>query len=71
MSINYDAGRSLFMEQRYLIAYAASCYDLALEYRDYLQFGAAIRKPARDYQFSVSLKNVGTFFDIRGSLGGS
>ncbi|MEO8215953.1 MAG: LPS assembly protein LptD [Acidobacteriota bacterium] len=68
--INYDAGRSLFLEQRYLIAYAASCYDLALEYRDYLQFGGTVRKPARDYQFSVSLKNVGTFFDIRGSLGG-
>lgn len=67
--LNYDAERQEFLEKRFLIDYAASCYSIALEYRDFDSFTReGTFRSNRDYILSVSLKNVGTFVDLRGSL---
>jgi LPS-assembly protein len=66
--INYDVERGELLEQRYIVGFYASCYDIALEYRDFLQFQGIGPQHNKDYQLSVSLKNVGTFLDFRGSL---
>jgi LPS-assembly protein len=66
--VNYDIERQQLLEQRYVVGYYASCYDIALEFRDFLQFQGASPQHNRDYQLSISLKNVGTFLDFRGSL---
>lgn len=70
VQLNFDASRNEFLEQRYMIGTHASCYSVALEYRDFPAFrlGEAPDR-TRDYHLSVSLKNVGTFVDLRGSLG--
>jgi len=62
-SMTYDATHSKFLEQRYLLGYFASCYNVSLEYRD-----LAVPIPSRDYLISINLTNVGTFVDFRGSL---
>ncbi len=54
-------GASVLM-QRYLIRYRGSCYDMLFEFGDY-NFG--VRKD-REFRFSLNLKNVGSFLDIRG-----
>lgn len=67
--VNYDAERQEFLEKRLLIDYAGSCYSIALEYRDFDSFTReGTFRNNRDYILSVSLKNVGTFVDLRGSL---
>lgn len=67
--LNYDAQRAEFLDQRFLVDFAASCYSVALEYRDFEAFGRTDgRRRNRDYLISVSLRNVGTFVDLRGSL---
>lgn len=66
--VNYDIERDQLLEQRYVLGYYASCYDIALEFRDFVQFTGASPKNNKDYQLSISLKNVGTFLDFRGSL---
>ena len=66
--INYDAERGTLLEERYLVSFFASCYDVTLEYRDFLQFQQSDQDRTQDYQISISLKNVGTFVDFRGSL---
>lgn len=69
VQVNYDAERSEFLEQRYMIGAHASCYSVALEYRDFPGLRAGtVSERNRDYHISVSLKNVGTFVDLRGSL---
>jgi LPS-assembly protein len=70
VQLNFDAERNEFLEQRYMLGTHASCYSVALEYRDFPVFrpGASAER-TRDYHLSVSLKNVGTFVDLRGSLG--
>lgn len=67
--VNYDIERDQLLEQRYVLSYFASCYDIALEFRDFIQFqGGSSPDHNKDYQLSISLKNVGTFLDFRGSL---
>lgn len=73
VQLNYDAEANKLQEQRYVIGANASCYSVALEYRDFRSFRGAVLSGStfdrtRDYQISVSLKNVGTFVDLRGSL---
>jgi LPS-assembly protein len=62
MQLNYDATRGRFLEQRYVAGWTGSCYGIALEYRRYFVFGAAVDEEL-DYSWgiAVSLKNVGTF----------
>lgn len=67
--VNYDATRSKILEQRYIAGIFASCYTVSLEYRDFLQNqGASLPTRRKDYLLSISLKNVGTFVDLKGSL---
>lgn len=69
VQVNYDIERDQLLEQRYVLSYFASCYNVALEFRDFIQFqGGSNPDHNRDYQLSISLKNVGTFLDFRGSL---
>ena len=68
--MNYDFERSSILEQRYVLGFFASCYDIAVEFRDFQQFQSGRPDRGRDYQISISLKNVGTFLDFRGSLDG-
>lgn len=70
---NYDIEQSKVLEQRYLLGYYSSCYNIALELRDFQDFGAVAlgQVPGgrtRDYLLTINLKNVGTFLDFRGSL---
>ncbi len=52
------------LQQRYFLSYKGSCYTLQLELRE-SQFGLI---EDRDFRFSFTLKNVGTFIDMNGSL---
>jgi len=70
---NYDIQRSTVLEQRYLVGYYSSCYNIALELRDFQDFrsvdiGQTPSGRTRDYLVTINLKNVGTFLDFRGSL---
>jgi LPS-assembly protein len=75
LQLNYDITENRILEQRYLVGYSSSCYNIAVEYRDFQEFrplpgvtpGIESRRN-RDYQISISLKNVGTFVDVRGSF---
>jgi LPS-assembly protein len=68
VQLNYDAERGELLEHRYLVDTTASCYSVALEYRDFQVFRSSGPEQNRDYTLSISLKNVGTFVDLRGSL---
>ena len=52
------------LQQRYFLSYKGSCYGLRLELRE-SQFGGIEN---RDFRFSFTLKNVGTFLDMNGSI---
>lgn len=69
VQMNFDAQTGEFLDQVYRLGTFASCYAVSFEFRDFMQLGN-INGPGRskDYQISVSLKNVGTFVDLRGSL---
>lgn len=70
VQLNFDAQKNEFLEQRYMLGTHASCYSVALEYRDFPVFRPGENADrTRDYHLSVSLKNVGTFLDLRGSIG--
>lgn len=59
------------LEQRHFLRYIGSCYSLELEYRESkLRAGVTSleRETDRDYRFSFTLKNVGTFLDLTGRL---
>lgn len=67
--LNYDAERQEFLEQRFLIDFAGSCYSISLEYRDFDSYTRqGTFRNNRDYILSVNLKNVGSFDVLRGSL---
>lgn len=69
IQFNYDIERDEILEQRYLVGYSSSCYNIALEVRDFQEFRAFENVGrSRDYQLSISLKNVGTFVDVKGSF---
>jgi hypothetical protein len=59
IQLNYDAKTGKFLEQRYLIGSTASCYGVAVEYRQFLIYTPTEK---RDWNVSVAitLKNVGT-----------
>jgi len=60
--INYDIEGSAVQQQRYFISYLSQCFGLSLELRE--QVTASYE--SRDYRFSITLKNVGTFLDLTG-----
>lgn len=67
LHVNFDADKGKPIEQRLILGTNASCYSVALEYRDfrYGRFpGGAGEKRNQDFQLSISLRNVGTFVDL-------
>ena len=60
--INYDIEGSAVQQQRYFLSYLSQCYGFTLELRE--QTTASYE--SRDYRFSITLKNVGTFLDLTG-----
>ncbi len=60
--VNYDIERSLIQLQRYFLRWKGSCFDIDLEFGNYRNG----ERVDREYRFSVSLKNVGSFLDISG-----
>lgn len=63
VQFSYDAERSNFLEQRYILGYFGSCWGTRLEYRD-----LSVPIETRDYLISISLRNIGELFDFRGSV---
>lgn len=52
------------LQQRYFLTYQGSCYSLQFEYRE-SRFSEITD---RDFRFMFTLKNVGTFIDLNGSI---
>jgi LPS-assembly protein len=60
--LSYDLDEAEIQQQRYVVNWMSQCYGFRLEL---LSFQAeALRN--REYRFSVTLKNVGTFLDLTG-----
>ena len=60
--LSYDVERQLLQIQRHVIDFQACCYGLHLEVAN---FRTALRKDTQ-YRLLVTLKSVGSFFDITG-----
>jgi len=61
--INYDIQEAFLQSQRYILDWTQQCYGIRLELRDFrASEGATFRD--KDFRFSLSLKNVGTFLDL-------
>jgi len=61
--INYDFEQQLLQQQRWIFNFTQQCYGLRLEMRDF-RAGIGPRERDKDFRFSLSLKNVGTFLDL-------
>jgi len=63
MQLNFDANTGEFLEQRYLASFFASCYGIALEYKNLPDLrtstGGGLRSNS-EFGISISLKNVGS-----------
>jgi len=53
----------LLQQQRYILNWTSQCYGIRLELRDF-RAGEGTRVRDKDFRFSLSLKNVGTFLDL-------
>jgi LPS-assembly protein len=61
--VNYDVKEAFLQSQRYILNWTEQCYGVRLELRDFrASEGSTIRD--KDFRFSLSLKNVGTFLDL-------
>jgi len=61
--VNYDLKTSFLQSQRYILNWSEQCYSVRLELRDFrASEGDTVRD--KDFRFSLSLKNVGTFLDL-------
>ena len=61
--INYDVNTSFLQQQTYVLNWMDQCYGLRLELRDFRsEIGPRFRD--KDFRFSLTLKNVGTFLDL-------
>lgn len=61
--INYDVNTSFLQQQTYVLNWTDQCYGLRLELRDFRsEIGRRFRD--KDFRFSLTLKNVGTFLDL-------
>lgn len=62
--LSYDLENSELLQQRYFVNWTSQCYGWQLEFRE-SKF-ADIED--RDFRFSLTLKNVGTFLDLNESF---
>lgn len=65
--VSYDLERHFPSQQEYVLTYLSGCWSGALEYRDFRSAG----NPTREYRIAVTLKNVGSFLQFKGDVGGS
>lgn len=61
--VNYDFEQQLLQQQRWIVHFTQQCYGIRLEMRDF-RAGLGPRDRDKDFRFSLSLKNVGTFLDL-------
>lgn len=61
--VNYDFELQLLQQQRWILHFNQQCYGIRLEWRDF-RAGVGPRTRDKDFRFSLSLKNVGTFLDL-------
>jgi LPS-assembly protein len=61
--INYDVQQKLLQQQRYIVDWLSQCYGLRLELRDF-RTGTGPQVVDREFRFSLTLRNVGTFLDL-------
>ncbi len=66
MDFAYDLGADELQSQRYRIGYDTQCCGFISEYleRDF----SGLVAPAREFRFSVTLKGVGTLFDLNSRI---
>ncbi|MEO6486581.1 MAG: LPS assembly protein LptD [Thermoanaerobaculia bacterium] len=60
IDMSYDATQKRFIEQRYILGGTASCYGLSIGARRFLIYETAEPVADWNFDFSLSLKNVGT-----------
>ncbi len=72
IEFNYDIGRSILLQQRYIANYSAQCCGIAFEYQafDYSNTSFPVAQDRR-FNFAFTLAGVGTFSNFFGSFGGS
>ena len=58
--LNYDFVDRLMQQQRHILYYTSQCFGLRLEFQQRMTGSTRFR----DIRFAVSLKNIGTFFDM-------
>ncbi|HYN20807.1 MAG TPA: LPS assembly protein LptD [Thermoanaerobaculia bacterium] len=61
--VNYDLEERLLQQQRWIVNFNQQCYGLRVEWRDF-RAGVGPRTRDKDFRFSLTLKNVGTFLDL-------
>jgi LPS-assembly protein len=66
VDFSYDLGENNLQSQRYRVGYETQCCGFLSEYleRDY----GGLVTPAREFRFSVTLKGVGTLFDLNSRI---
>ncbi|HZF09153.1 MAG TPA: LPS assembly protein LptD [Thermoanaerobaculia bacterium] len=64
--INYDVVNRVLQLQRYIARWSSQCWGFQLELSDYRTGLGPFALRTKDYRFSISLKNVGTFLDLTG-----
>jgi LPS-assembly protein len=67
--LSYDARLSELLSQRFVVAWNSQCYGFTIELRESNYRSSDLRDASeRDYRFSLTLKNVGTFLDLNDSF---
>ncbi|MGZ5477602.1 MAG: hypothetical protein ACXWH1_14050, partial [Thermoanaerobaculia bacterium] len=65
IQVNYDAKQGQFLEQRYSLGWTGSCYGITIAPRRFLIYDRTGVHGKWGYDFGVSLKNVGSFGNLR------
>ena len=63
-SANLDANDGFLQLQRHIFEYTGSCYSMRVEYGEFSSQNDVEKD--REFRFSLSLRNVGTFLDFGG-----
>jgi len=61
--VNYDVKESFLQQQIFVANWTSQCYGLRLELREFRSL-IGPRFSDKDFRFSLTLKNVGTFLDL-------
>jgi LPS-assembly protein len=64
--VSYDLERHFPQQQEYVLAYLAACWSASLEYRDF----RSSTNPTREYRIAITLRNIGSFLQFKGDIGG-